>query len=129
MQLSSRRKLAQVAVQLLERYPPAAVAQVVAVELKRRRATWQLPWLLKEMAATWLRTKGELLAEVASARPLSATMQRRVNDFLKAVTGARTISLQTTIDPTLVGGWRAATPLLNIDASLKHTLTALKHYV
>ena len=128
MQVSSRRKLAQVTVQLLERYPQAAVAQVVAVELKRRRATRQLPWLLKEMAEIWLRSKGELLAEVASARPLSATMQRRVNDFLKAVTSARTVSVQTTVDSTLVGGWLAATPLLEIDASLKRVLTDLEHY-
>ena len=129
MHLSSRRKLAHVTLQLLERYPQAAVAQVVAEELKRRRAIRQLPWLLKEMAVTWLRTTGELLAEVASARPLSAAAQRRVKDLLKAVTGARTVSWQTTVDPKLVGGFRAETPLLEIEASLKRKLTTLKHYV
>lgn len=128
MQVSSRRKLAQVTVQLLERYPQAEVAQVVAAELKRRRATRQLPWLLKEMAAMWLTTKGELLTEVASARPLSTGMVRQIKDFLKTVTGADAVSWQMTVDPKLVGGWRAATPLFEIDASLRRKLANLEHY-
>lgn len=124
MQLS-RRTLAQITVRLLEHYPAAVVVPVVARQLTQQHAERQLPWFLKEVAAEWLKVRGELAADVVSARRLSTVAQRKLTQLLKQLSGAHTVVLHKKIDRQLIGGFRAETPTMVVDASVHTMLTSL----
>lgn len=76
----------------------------------------------KELAAT---DRGELRADVTSASKLSAAQVKSLADTLKKKFG-KDISLDTHIDPELIGGLVVKVGSRMIDTSLKTKLTAMK---
>ncbi len=69
--------------------------------------------------------KGELVAEVTSAEKLSAVQLKDLQAALKAKLG-RDVTLQTTIDPSILGGLIVKAGTTMIDDSLKTKLQNLK---
>ncbi|MDQ0313878.1 F-type H+-transporting ATPase subunit delta [Amorphus orientalis] len=69
--------------------------------------------------------RGEMLAEVTSAEPLSEDNETRLREILAGETG-RAIKLSTKVDPSLIGGLVVKVGSRMIDTSLRTRLNSLK---
>lgn len=67
-------------------------------------------------------TRGVVVADIASAHPIDATIEAEI----KALTGAKTLQLRRSIDETLLGGIRIDIPGKRFDGTIRHKLNALK---
>ena len=76
----------------------------------------------KEIAA---KKRGEVSAEVTSAAPLSKDQLNSLAETLKKKLG-KTVTLNTNVDPSLIGGLQVKVGSQMIDSSLKTKLTAMK---
>jgi F-type H+-transporting ATPase subunit delta len=76
----------------------------------------------KEIAA---RKRGEVAADVTSAVPLSQDQLNLLADTLKKKLG-KTVTLNSHVDPSLIGGLQVKVGSQMIDSSLKTKLTAMK---
>jgi F-type H+-transporting ATPase subunit delta len=85
--------------------------------------------IITRFTEIWNRAKGELEAELASARALGPTTQDAVIDYLKTKTGAKAVKLQETIRPELIGGFVLRYDDRVIDGSLRHNLEVLKNKI
>jgi F-type H+-transporting ATPase subunit delta len=68
---------------------------------------------------------GQLLANVTSARPLTADVRKSLTAILADRTGATDITLTETVDPALLGGLVARTADAELDASVRTKLNRL----
>jgi F-type H+-transporting ATPase subunit delta len=86
--------------------------------------------LLPEIAADFSRrlseSRGEIIAELRSAHPLSADQERGLQRQLGAMLGDKKIILQTQIDPSLLGGLSVRIGSQLWDASLRSKLNGLQ---
>lgn len=121
-----RTRLAHTAVQLLEKYSVKQVAQALANMLVQQRKVRETDWLLQDISAELLRNKQHVTATLTSAHPLSKKTTKAITDLLKQYYQAKTVTLTTTIDPTLLGGFLVTTPVGEIDTTLKYALNQLK---
>jgi F-type H+-transporting ATPase subunit delta len=69
--------------------------------------------------------RGEMTADVTSAIPLSAAQMEELKATLKAKTG-KTVSLNLTVDPAIIGGLIVKVGSRMIDTSIRSKLNALK---
>lgn len=76
----------------------------------------------KDLAAT---ERDELSADVVSAAPLSKKQLTDLAKVLKSKMG-KTVTLETSVDPSLIGGLVVKVGSQMIDSSLKTKLTAMK---
>ena len=81
-----------------------------------------LSGILKQYQALLRELNQTALAEVVSAVQLNDGQQQTVRDRVIALTGARQVELQTTIDPDLIGGVIIKVGSQIIDASLRGQL-------
>jgi len=81
--------------------------------------------MLREAAAVVADQRGFQLATVTTAVPLSAAQRGRLEKSLNAASG-RTVKLDTTVDPAVIGGVRVQLGDDVIDGSLLHRLENLK---
>jgi F-type H+-transporting ATPase subunit delta len=70
--------------------------------------------------------RGEVTAEVTSAVPLSEAQTEELKATLKAKTG-KTVTLNTTVDPSILGGLIVKIGSRMIDTSIRSKLNALKY--
>lgn len=78
-------------------------------------------YLARDIAAV-MEERGHVLAEVTTARPMSAEARRLVETFIKETTGARELELVTSVDPALIGGLKIELPTATLDASVQAKL-------
>ena len=78
--------------------------------------------ILKQYQALLRELNQTALAEVVSAVELNEGQQQTVRDRVIALTGARQVALETTIDPELIGGVIIKVGSQIIDASLRGQL-------
>jgi F-type H+-transporting ATPase subunit delta len=71
------------------------------------------------------RQRGEISAQVTSARPLSAAETEELKHVLKSRLG-REPKLEVTVDPSLLGGLRLKLGSRMIDSSLRTKLEGLR---
>jgi F-type H+-transporting ATPase subunit delta len=69
--------------------------------------------------------KGQLVASVSSARPLSAAAKSAIMAKLKNQTGANTVELNEQLNPELIGGIVVRTPKYELDASVRRQLNQI----
>jgi len=69
--------------------------------------------------------RGRVFVTVESARPLSDAQVDRLRDAVTARLG-QPASLNITVDPQLIGGFRVNTGVMSIDSSVASQVTALK---
>lgn len=102
----------------------ATVRNFVAVAARNRRL-----FALKPMADAFLadlaRRRGEVRAEVVSARPLSDAQYQQLLETLRKVTGGK-VAINTAIDESLIGGLVVRVGSRQIDTSLKTKLLRLQ---
>ena len=102
----------------------STVRNFVAVAARNRRL-----FALKAMAEAFLsdlaRRRGEVRAEVISARPLSDAQYQRLVETLRRATGDK-VAVEATVDESLIGGLVVRLGSRQIDTSLKTKLSRLQ---
>ena len=100
------------------------VANLLKVTAGNRRlfAVADIVTAFKRLAA---RNRGEVSAEVTSAEPLSDRHVAALKDALKASLG-KDVTLQTRVDPALIGGLIVKVGSRMVDGSLRTKLNSLK---
>ncbi|MEJ0010921.1 MAG: ATP synthase F1 subunit delta [Alphaproteobacteria bacterium] len=84
-----------------------------------------IPEIAEAFAAMAREARGELVAEVTSARPLSPAIEKQLADALKRATG-KTVTLQLKENPAVLGGVRIRLGSLLFDATLEAALGTLR---
>lgn len=100
------------------------VRRFVGVIARNRRLA-----ALPEMIATFFRLlalrRGETVAEIVSARPLTPAQEDAIGAAIRGAAG-RKVSLELRVDPRLLGGLRVKVGSRLVDASLAAKLTRLQ---
>lgn len=84
-----------------------------------------LPKIAEQLRAKLAAGKGELIAEVESARPLSAAVQKQLADSLSKATG-KVVHLNLKENPELLGGVAVQIGSQRLDASLSAALNHMR---
>jgi F-type H+-transporting ATPase subunit delta len=72
------------------------------------------------------RERGEVTADVKTAHALSAAQEKELKAALASVTG-KTVTLNVTVDASLLGGLIVKIGSRQVDTSLRTKLSTLKH--
>ena len=91
-----------------------------------KRRLFVLPALLRTLRETIAEEKGEVTAEVVSAKALTKAQSDKLAKTLKASTG-KTVTLQTTVDESLIGGLIVKVGSKMIDTSIRSKLNSLQN--
>ena len=91
-----------------------------------KRRLFVLPALVKTLRETIAAEKGEVTAEVTSAKALTKAQSDKLAKSLKATTG-KTVTLQTTVDESLIGGLVVKVGSKMIDTSIRSKLNSLQN--
>ena len=84
-----------------------------------------LPVIAELLRTELAATRGEVVAEVTSARPLAASMQKQIADALAKATGKK-VQMQLKEDASLLGGVAIQIGSLRLDATLSGALNNLR---
>ena len=87
-----------------------------------------LPTLAELLRAKLSAHRGELVATVTSARPLSANVQRQLETSLANATG-KAVQIQLHQDPEILGGLVVQMGSLRLDASLAGALNTMRAHL
>lgn len=100
-------------------------ANTLALMADKRRL-FVLPQLVDALAAKIADHKGEMTADVMSAKALTATQEKKLAETLKKQTG-KDVKLNTTIDESLIGGLVVKVGSKMIDSSIRSKLANLQN--
>lgn len=100
------------------------VANLIRVVAKNGRL-FALPAIIAGFKARTAKERGEVSADVTSAGPLTAAQLKTLADTLKKQIG-KTVTLNSHVDPSLIGGLQVKVGSQMIDSSLKTKLTAMR---
>lgn len=122
----SRRSIATyVADQLLEGANQKKLLQQLAAYLVDTRRTNELT-LIERDIQYYLSEKGSVSGVITTASTLTAETKKAVEKYIKQQTGAKTVSLDSFIDPSVIGGVKVSIPGRELDATVSRSLTILK---
>jgi len=102
-----------------------AVANTLGLMALNRRL-FVLPGLLAAMKGLIAADRGEVTAEVTSAKPLTDAQATALRDTLKARVG-KDVDLAVTVDPALIGGLVVKVGSRMIDSSIRSKLANLQN--
>jgi len=103
----------------------AIMANTLALKADKRRL-FVLPETLRQLRAMIAEQKGEVTAEVTSARALSPEQQTRLAESLKSSLG-KDVKINTAVDDSLIGGLIVKLGSKMIDTSIRSKLDALQN--
>ena len=83
------------------------------------------PGIIRAYRVIEAKHRGEVSAEVTSARPLSAEQETELKAALKSVTG-NDVTIHVVVDPSIMGGLIVKVGSRQIDTSLRTKLSSLK---
>jgi F-type H+-transporting ATPase subunit delta len=101
------------------------VANTLGLMASNRRL-FVLPGVVAQMKALIAADRGEVTAEVTSARPLSAEQTEALKQTLKASVG-KDVKLDVTVDESLIGGLVVRVGSRMIDTSIRSKLAQLQN--
>lgn len=119
----SRRKLADYAARELVA-GNAKVMNELAAYLVSERRTKEAELLVRDIE-TALATRGEMVADVTTARELTLEARDALKQFIASTSGAKKVTLRESIDPLVIGGARIATPNMLFDGTVANKLEKL----
>ncbi|WP_208350774.1 F0F1 ATP synthase subunit delta [Pseudaestuariivita rosea] len=91
-----------------------------------KRRLFVLPQLLQQLRDLIAEDKGEVSAEVASAKALTKAQSDKLAKVLKATVG-KDVNIKATVDESLIGGLVVKVGSKMIDTSIKSKLSALQN--
>lgn len=106
----------------------AGISGIVGNFLKvvaRNRRLFALPGMIKAFRLIAARHRGEISADVTSAHALTAAQETELKATLKGVTG-KDVTVNVTVDPSILGGLIVKVGSRQIDTSLRTKLSTLK---
>ncbi|KGF69682.1 ATP synthase F0F1 subunit delta [Hoeflea sp. BAL378] len=92
----------------------------------RNRRLFAMPQIIRSYHETVARERGEVNADVKTAHALSAAQEKELMAALSSVTG-KTVTLNVTVDASLLGGLIVKIGSRQVDSSLRTKLSTLKH--
>ena len=101
------------------------MANTLALMASKRRL-FVVPALVKTLREIIAEDKGEVTAEVTSAKALTKAQSDKLAKSLKATTG-KTVTLQATVDESLIGGLIVKVGSKMIDTSIRSKLNSLQN--
>ncbi len=99
-------------------------ANLIKVAAQNRRL-FAVPGMIKAFGEIAARHRGEVSADVASAHALTAAQEKELKAALKGVTG-KDVTLNVTVDASILGGLIVKVGSRQIDTSLRTKLSTLK---
>lgn len=118
----SRRKMATyVADKLAAGMPANEALREVAAYLQDSGRTREQELLVRDIEEA-MADRGIVVADVASAHPIDASVEAKI----KEMTGAKTLQVRQSVDESLLGGIRVDVPGKRFDGTIRHKLNALK---
>ena len=93
--------------------------------IARNHRLFAAPEMIKAFKSLASQARGEVMAEVASAHPLNDAQRAELVSTLKAAIG-KDVILNTSVDPSLLGGLIVKVGSRMIDTSLRTKLSQLK---
>ena len=102
----------------------ALTAKFLGLVAQNRRL-FALPAMIRAYLAELARRRGEIAAEVTSAQALSAAEADAVTAALRQAVGAK-VTVETRVDPSLLGGMVVRVGSRMVDSSLKTKLQKLE---
>ncbi len=103
----------------------ATLAKTLGLMATNRRL-FVLPQLLAALRDLIAEEKGEVIAEVTVAAPLTKTQETKLAATLKKTVG-KTVNLNTTVDESLIGGLIVKVGSKMIDTSIRSRLSSLQN--
>ena len=91
----------------------------------QNRRLFALPAMIRAYLATLAHRRGEIAAEVASAGKLTPAQEQAVTSALRQAMGAK-VTVETRVDPSLLGGLVVRVGSRMVDSSLKTKLQKLE---
>mgnify|MGYP003652682970 CR=1 FL=1 len=94
--------------------------------MAQKRRLFVLPQLVTALRGLIAEDKGEIVAEVTSAKPLTKAQSEKLASSLKESSG-KTVTLNTTVDESLIGGLVVKLGSKMIDTSIRSKLNSLQN--
>ncbi|UUP17512.1 ATP synthase subunit delta [Nitratireductor thuwali] len=91
----------------------------------RNRRLFAVPQMIRAFRQIAARARGEVAAEVSVAHKMTAAQEKELKAALKEVAG-KDVTMDVTVDPSLLGGLVVKLGSRQIDTSLKTKLNSLK---
>lgn len=91
-----------------------------------KRRLFVLPQLVRSLREQIAADKNEVTADVVSAKPLNKEQSDRLAETLKKTTG-KTVSINATVDESLIGGMIVKVGSKMIDTSIRSKLNSLQN--
>ena len=122
----SRRAIAiYIAEQLTSKADSKKVVLQLAAYLVDTRRTKELSLIVRDIQF-YLSEAGSVSGVITTATTLSAETKKAIEKYIKEQTGAKTVALDSLIDPTVIGGVKVSIPGRELDATVSRSLTVLK---
>jgi F-type H+-transporting ATPase subunit delta len=110
---------------ILDKAGAGTLSRNFVLLLARKRRLFALPGIIRAFETLLAKHRGEIEAEVTSARPLSSGETAELEAVLNAKLGRRP-RLSTHVDPRLLGGLKVKLGSRMIDTSLRTKLDGLR---
>ena len=110
---------------VLHRMEAGALTRRFILLLASKRRLFALPDIIRAYGKMVSRQKGEMSAQVTSARPLSDDEAAELKSILRAKL-SKDVNLETRIDPSLLGGLIVKVGSRMIDSSLRTKLNGIR---
>ncbi len=101
-----------------------SVVKPLAAYLVEAKRTREAALVVRDIESA-LADRGVLLADVSTARELTAEMKKEITGFLTQTTNAKSVHIKPHVDPHLLGGVRIDTPSTRLDTTIRHRLNKL----
>lgn len=122
----SRRAIAEyIADRLIAGDTQQVLVEQLAAYLIENRRTNELSLMVRDIQY-YLSEKGHVVGTITSARDLSDATKKSIEAFAKDETGAKSVHLDTIVDPDVLGGVRLALPGRELDTTISRKITLLK---
>jgi F0F1-type ATP synthase delta subunit len=121
----SRRKLASYCADQLMSGNKATVIQELAAYLIEKRRTNELELIVRDIEDALL-LRGIAIADVVTARELTAETLKQVKSFVTTQYANASVQLRTRIEPEVLGGIKVSLPGEELNRTLQRKIATLK---
>lgn len=121
----SRRKLAEYSADQLLAGKKETVLQELAAYLIEKKRVSELELIVRDIEAALL-ARGTAIADVVTARTLTAETQAHIEKFVASQHPGVKIQLRTRVEPDVLGGAKIGLAGEELDGTIRRKLTTLK---
>ena len=104
----------------------AQAVKELAALLMMNKKTKDMQFILEEIRNEIDRVNHHVIADVGSARKISDKQLAEIEQLVKKMTEAKTVQLETYLNPELIGGFKVSAPNFEYDASVATKIRQLK---